>query len=166
MFQLIDNFTLFHLRFIAGESNPDENFWSNTTLSSAQAAWRGLAFERVCLQHVRQLKHALQIGGVVTHVCSWRHVPDEIHPQGAQIDLLIDRADGVIDVCEMKYGTDDYVSDKRSDDEIRRRLSVFAELAAARKSVRAVLVTPFGLVRNAYSGRFSNVVTFDDLFRV
>lgn len=166
MFQLIDNFTLFHLRFIAGESNPDENFWSNTTLSSAQAAWRGLAFERVCLQHVRQLKHALQIGGVVTHVCSWRHVPDEIHPQGAQIDLLIDRADGVIDVCEMKYGTDDYVSDKRSDDEIRRRLSVFAELAAARKSVRAVLVTPFGLVRNVYSGRFSNVVTFDDLFRV
>lgn len=165
MFQLIDNFTLFHLRFIAGESNPDENFWSNTTLSSAQAAWRGLAFERVCLQHVRQLKHALQIGGVVTHVCSWRHVPDEIHPQGAQIDLLIDRADGVIDVCEMKYGTDDYASDKRSDDEIRRRLSVFAELAAARKSVRAVLVTPFGLVRNAYSGRFSNVVTFDDLFR-
>ena len=102
----------------------------------------------------------------MTHVCSWPHVPDEIYPQGAQIDLLIDRADGVIDVCEMKYGADDYVSDKRSDDEIRRCLSVFAERAAARKSVRAVLVTPFGLMRNAYSGRFSNVVTFDDLFRV
>jgi len=164
IFQLIDNFTLFHLRFVAGESNPDEHYWSNTALSPAQAAWRGLAFERVCLQHVRQLKHALQIGGVVTHVCSWRHVPDDVHVHGAQIDLLLDRADGVIDVCEMKYSPDNYSPDKRSDEELRRRLAVFSELAASRKSVRAVLVTPFGLERNAYGSRFSNVITFEELF--
>jgi len=164
LYQLIDNFTLFHLRFVAGEQNPDEHYWSNTSLSSAQAVWRGLAFERVCLQHVRQLKRALQIGGVVTHVCSWRHVPDEVHVHGAQIDLLIDRADGVVDVCEMKYSSDKYAPDKRSDEELRQRLAVFSELAASRKAVRAVLVTPFGLERNAYAGRFSNVVTFDDLF--
>ncbi len=153
------------MSFVAGESNPDENYWSNTTLSPVQAVWRGLAFERVCLQHVRQLKRALQIGGVVTHVCSWRHVPDEVHVRGGQIDLLIDRADGVIDVCEMKYSPDKYVPDKRSDEELRRRLAVFSEVAAPRKSVRAVLVTPFGLEENAYSGRYSNVVTFDELFQ-
>ena len=164
LFQLIDNLALFHLRFVAGESNPDENFWSNTSLSSAQAAWRGLAFERVCLQHLRQIKRGLQIGGVVTHVCSWRHVPDEVHTQGAQIDLLIDRADGVIDVCEMKYCSDKYAPDKRSDEEMRRRLAVFEAVAAPRKAIRAVLVTPFGIERNAYSSRFSNILTFDDLF--
>ncbi len=164
LFQLIDSLALFHLRFVAGESNPDENFWSNTALSPAQAAWRGLAFERVCLQHLRQIKRGLQIGGVVTHVCSWRHVPDEVHTQGAQIDLLIDRADGVIDVCEMKYCPDKYAPDKRSDDELRRRLAVFEEVSASRKTVRAVLVAPFGIERNAYSNRYSNVITFDDLF--
>ena len=164
LFQLIDNLSLFHLRFVAGESNPDENFWSNTAMSPTQSAWRGLAFERVCLQHIQQIKRGLQIGGVVTHICSWRHIPDEVHTQGAQIDLLIDRADNVIDVCEMKYCSDNYAPDKRSDEEMRRRLAVFEAVAAPRKAVRAVLVTPFGIERNAYCNRFSNVVTFTDLF--
>lgn len=164
VFQLIDNFSLFHLRYLSDDSNADENFWQNTAGSSMQASWAGLAFERLCLQHLWQLKNALQIGGVLTHVCSWRHAPDESYPKGAQIDIVIDRADGVIDVCEMKYTKDEFVPDEKTDIDMRRKMSVFSSVTGTRKSVNAVLVTPYGLLRNKYSGRFSNVITFDDLF--
>lgn len=164
VFQLIDNFSLFHLRYLDHDSNPDENFWKNTSSSAMQSAWAGMAFERLCLQHLWQLKHALQIGGVLTHVCAWWHAPDARCSKGAQIDLVIDRADGVIDVCEMKYTKDEFAPDGKTDDEMRRRLSVFADVTETRKSVNAVLVTPYGLVKNKYSGRYSNIITFDDLF--
>ena len=164
LIQLVDNFSLFHLRFLEEDPNPDENFWTNTSSSAMQSAWGGIAFERVCLAHLRQLKDALRIGGVLTHVCSWRHVPDETVSKGAQIDLLIDRADGVIDVCEMKYSTDIFVPTEKSDSDMRRRMAIFQEVSKTRKAVNAVLVTPYGLEPNRYSGRFSNVITFKELF--
>lgn len=164
LFQLVDSLLLFHLQFVAGESNPDPQYWTNSVVSVSQSVWRGLAFERVCLLHVRQIRRALQIGGVVTHVCSWRHVPDEVHAKGAQIDLLLDRADGVIDVCEMKYAKDEYEPTLKSDEELRSRIAVFESVNETRKNVRPVLVTTYGLMRNKYSGRFRGVVTLSDLF--
>ena len=164
VFQLIDNFSLFHLKYLSDDPNADEKFWQNTAGSSMQSSWTGLAFERLCLQHIWQLKNALQIGGVLTHVCSWRHVPDEQCPNGAQIDLVIDRADGVIDVCEMKYVRDEFIPDEKTDADMRRRMSVFTTVTKTRKSVNAVLITPYGMMQSKYSGRFSNVITFDDLF--
>lgn len=164
VFQLIDNFSLFHLRYLERDSNPDGNLWQNTSGTAMQSAWAGMAFERLCLQHLWQLKNALQIGGVLTHVSTWHHAPDERCPKGAQIDLVIDRADGVIDVCEMKYTKDEFVPDEKSDTEMRRRLSVFSDVTETRKSVNAVLVTPYGLRRSKYSGRYSNVITFKELF--
>ena len=164
LFQLTDALLLFHLQFVAGESNPDPQYWTNSAVSVSQSVWRGLAFERVCLLHIRQIRRALQIGGVVTHVCSWRHVPDEVHTKGAQIDLLLDRADGVIDVCEMKYAKDEYELTLKSDEELRSRIAVFESVNEIRKNVRPVLVTTYGLTRNKYSGRFRSVVTLSDLF--
>lgn len=164
VFQLIDNFSLFHLKYLSEDPNADENFWRNTSASPMQSSWAGLAFERLCLQHIWQLKNALQIGGVLTHVCSWRHIPDERCPKGAQIDLVIDRADGVIDVCEMKYAKDEFISDEKTDADMRRKMSVFSAVTKTRKTVNAVLVTPYGMIQGKYSGRFSNVITFDDLF--
>ena len=165
IYQLTDNFSFFHLKFIADKPNTDESFWSNSIGSARQSAWSGIAFERVCLHHIRQIKNALQIGGVQTNVYSWRHTPDETYPIGAQIDLLIDRADGIIDICEMKYTKDNYNATEKSDEDMRRRMSIFSDISKTRKSIRAVLITPYGLTQNKYSGRFSNVITFDDLFK-
>lgn len=165
IYQLTDNFSFFHLKFIADKPNADESFWSNSIGSARQSAWSGIAFERVCLHHIRQIKNALQIGGVQTNVYSWRHTPDETYPIGAQIDLLIDRADGIIDICEMKYTKDNYNATEKSDEDMRRRMSIFSDISKTRKSIRAVLITPYGLTQNKYSGRFSNVITFDDLFK-
>ena len=167
IFQLVDNFVLFHLEFLREDANHDEHFWANMLNTQRQASWCGRAFERVCLHHVWQLKHALQIGGVCTSVRSWFHVADEEVPEGAQIDLLIDRADGVIDVCEMKYTKREFVPTEKNDDEMRRRISVFEDVSKTRKTVNAVLVTPYGISsKSKYAGRYTNVITFEDLFRL
>jgi len=106
VFQLIDNFTLFYFQFM--ENAPkDEHFWSKAIGSAAYNVWCGLAFERVCLLHIRQVKRKLGIDGVISEEYSWVTRKDETHP-GAQIDLLIDRADDVIDICEMKYSKNPY----------------------------------------------------------
>jgi AAA+ ATPase superfamily predicted ATPase len=163
-YQLIDNFSLFHLDFIDGESNQDDRFWSHSTLGPALNAWRGLAFERICLQHIAQIKAALGVSGVLTRVFSWRHVPDDVHPDGAQIDLLLERADRVIDVCEMKWCDGAYAIDKAGERKLRNRLETFRVVTGTRCAVQLVMVTPEGVVRNAHSGVVQAEVSLDDLF--
>ena len=162
--QLVDALTLFHHRFVAGESNPNERFWSRSIASGAQNAWRGLAFERVCLAHVPQIKRALQIGGVLVRVASWRHVPDDVHPDGAQIDLLLERADRVIDVCEMKWSDGAYAIDKAGERKMRNRLETFRSVTGTRCAVHLAMVTPEGVLHNAHSGIVQAEVVLEDLF--
>ena len=163
-YQLIDNFSLFHLKFLEGESNPDEHFWSHSTLSATLNVWRGLAFERLCLQHVPQIKKALGISGVLTRVFSWRHVPDDVYVNGAQIDLLIERADRVVNICEMKYAKEPYVINKAYDLALRTKQGTFMQLTGNRFAPHLTMITTNGLVHNAYWNTIQSEVTLDDLF--
>lgn len=163
IYQLIDNFTLFHFRFLDGVTN-DPNFWQATSLSPTRAAWRGLAFERLCLQHVKQIKTALGIAGIHVESYSWSYAKDDLVPEGAQIDLLLDRSDGVINVCEMKFSTDKYVIDARGEEDLRRKLAVFQAVTGTRKALHVTMVTSFGLLKNSHCGRVQSQVTLDDLF--
>ena len=165
-FQLIDNFSLFHLKFIDGESNSDENFWSHATIGPALNAWRGLAFERVCLQHVAQIKRALGISGVLTRVFSWRHAADETCADGVQVDLLIERADRVVNVCEMKYSQKPFVIDKAYDKQLRYKASAVMEYMKNRIAVHITMVTANGLAHNGYWGTVQSEVSLDDLFAI
>ena len=164
LYQLIDNFTLFHFRFLDGESS-DENFWQLTALSPSRAAWRGLAFERLCLQHVRQIRAALGIAGIHVEAYAWSHSPDDVWPEDAQIDLLLDRSDGIVNVCEMKFCSDVFAIDAATEAALMRKLAVFAGVTRTRKAVHLTMVTTFGLLRNAHSGRVQSEVTLDDLFK-
>lgn len=164
IYQLIDAFTLFHFKFLDG-ATADEHFWQTMAQSPARSAWRGLAFERLCLQHVRQIKSALGISGIHAECYAWRHEPDEAVPEGAQIDLLIERSDGVTNICEMKFGADRYVMDERTESELSRKLSVFQAVTKTRQALHLTLVTSFGLMRNKHSGRVQSEVTLDDLFQ-
>lgn len=165
LWQLVDGFTLFHFRFLEGDPNPDARFWSASVASPALSAWRGLAFERLCLLHLPQIKAALGIAGVLTKTCSWRHVPDAVHPDGAQVDLLIDRDDRIVDLCEMKWTHGAYALDKEEAEKLRDRCEIFRAVTGTDKAVHVVLATPFGLRPNLHSGLVQNVVTLADLFR-
>ena len=164
IYQLIDPFTLFHFRFLETPSS-DEHFWQSTIASPAQAVWRGLAFERLCLLHLRQIRKALGIDVIHVEAYGWSFRGDDTYPDGAQIDLVLDRADNIINFCEMKYSCNVFAIDKEYDSILARKAATFAGVTKSRKALHQTIVTANGLMRNGYSGRVQSEVTLDDLFK-
>ena len=163
LYQLIDNFTLFHLAFVDENVANDRHFWSASADAQFRIVWEGLAFERLCLQHIEEVKRALGISGIVSNAVSWQvaHTPEH---EGAQVDLLIDRADGVINICEMKFSSAEYeIRDGEEKRSLARR-ELFKRLSGTRKAVHLTYVTTFGVKRNAHSGFVQSQIVLDDLF--
>lgn len=165
IFQLTDPFTLFHFRFLASRRSSDENFWLRTVDSPVHRVWCGLAFERLCLLHQRQIKEALGISGVLSECCAWQHKPDGNVPDGAQIDLLFDRSDNVVNVCECKYTKEPLRIDKDLYRKMSNKIGVFRDVTKTRKSVHLTMISANGLIRNEYSSGVQSEITLDDLFR-
>ena len=155
--QLMDNFTLFHFRFASENAHGDRHFWSEMVDSHIHSTWVGLAFEQLCLEHVEQIKEALRIGGVKTNAHAWRG-------KSSQIDLLIDRNDGIVNLCEMKYHDGKYPITKEDDDSMRNKKAEFKEETGTRKAVHVTYITPYGIKDNAYSRNVQSNVMLDDLF--
>jgi uncharacterized protein len=140
-FRLTDEFSLFHLKWLDG-ARPRS--WQHVRKTPRWRAWVGLAFESVCLEHAAAIERALGISGVETHVSAWLH-------DDAQIDMLIDRADDVISVCEMKFTDEPFVITKKYADELRNKAAVFRAQTGTKKAIHVVLVTSYGLVRNRHA---------------
>ena len=165
LYQLIDFFTIFHFKFIAPNTHHDKHFWSKSLDAIQHKVWCGLAFERVCLLHVEQIKNALSIGGVISSDYSWRSSrPAEPGKPGAQIDLLIDRNDDVIDLCEMKYSVGEYSIGKTEAMKILHRKARFEDETKTRKAVHTVLITTYGLDQNEHADIIDNTIVMNDLF--
>ena len=165
IYQLIDNYTLFYFQFIQKNSLMDEHFWTTSQNSPLYHAWSGLAFERVCLQHVWAIKYALGISGVLTNVYSWRQKADEASgTPGVQIDLLIDRNDQVINLCEMKFSKAEYAITKDYDTSLRQKLEAFRIGTNCRKAIHLTMVTTYGLADNVYAETIQSSIVMDDLF--
>lgn len=164
VYQLIDHYTLFYYEFIH-EQRHGSNFWQVMQGKPQYNAWCGLAFERVCLWHIEQIKTKLGISGILTNEYAWRSKPDkEEQRSGVQVDLLIERSDGVIDLCEMKYSKEEYAISEAYEKELIRKRTVFSEVTGTRNAVHTIMVTTYGIVRNAYSHEVQNEVCLDDLF--
>ena len=118
----------------------------------------------MCLWHVSQIKSALGIQGVNSSVYSWRTEANEEH-RGAQVDLLIDRKDDIINLCEMKYADDDYAFNAEEEEKLRNRRTAFRLDTKTKKAVHNTLVTTYGLKKNSHSDIVKSVVTMDDLFK-
>ena len=116
----------------------------------------------LCLDHVQQLKGALGISGVQTLVCSWNSSAVE---KGAQIDLVIDRRDETVNLCEMKYSSTQFVITKDYEEKLRNKIAAFREETKTRKSLMLTLVTTYGVKENMHSGCVQSQVLLDDLFR-
>ena len=164
VYQLMDSFTLFHFNFIKNNQRRNERFWSTSLGSPMYHAWRGLSFERLCLQHVGKIKDAIGIGGVDAEVGCWRHVADERCLQGAQIDLVIDRADNVVDLCEMKCTDSPYRVSESDIAEMKRKCEVYRAVTNTRKSIHTLLVSANGTEPGMYRNEINCEVTLDALF--
>lgn len=160
IYQLIDMYTLFYMSFCRQPST-DTALWTHLMGQPKQNTWYGLAFERVCLLHIEQIKRRLGITQIHTEYYSWRS--KESAP-AAQIDLLIERADNLINLCEMKYSQMPYSITKEEDMKIRNRMADFLTETGVRHGIIPTLVTTFGIRPNAYSAIAHAQVTMDDLF--
>lgn len=160
IYQLIDMYTLFYMTFCR-KNTTDTAFWTHLMGKPKQNTWYGLAFERVCMLHIQQIKKRLGIEQIHTEYYSWRS--KESVP-AAQIDLLIERADNLINLCEMKYSQMPYSITKEEDKKIRNRMADFVAETGVRHGIIQTMVTTFGIRSNAYSSLAQAQVTMDDLF--
>jgi hypothetical protein len=162
LYQVTDFYSLFYLKFIKHASVLDENTWINNLDSPAHRAWSGYAYEQVCLAHIHKIKVGLGISGIQANSSSWISTSKE---QAAQIDLLIDRRDQVINICEMKFAMAPFGITKKYADAIRNKIGVFKADTGTKKSIYFTMVTTFGLVQNEYAKSLvQNSLTMDVLF--
>ncbi len=161
IFQLIDHYTLFYYEFI-DEQNQGTNYWRTMLGTPKYNTWCGLAFERACLWHVDQIKKRLGISGILTNEYAWRSSGDE----KTQIDLLIDRSDGIIDLCEMKYSKEQYVISADYSRELQRKRKVFADVTGTKSALHTIMVTTEGVAHNEQWGEVQAEVNLDDLFEL
>ncbi len=157
IYQLTDLFSLFHLRYVKGYRGHDENHWQNMIDSPSRRAWSGYSFEQLCLHHTRQIKQKLGITGVQSDVCAWKGAD-------SQIDLLIDRRDQTINLCEMKFSQSEFEITKQYDEHLRERAERFRTATKTRKALHQTFVTTYGIKQNLYSGTVQSEVKLDDLF--
>ena len=163
VFQLIDPLCHFWHKIVEQNRYHDSEFWSHSVLSPLYNAWSGLAFEILCLNHVPQIKQALGIAGIQSRVFSWR-APEQAE-KGAQIDLVIDRADHCVNLCEMKFSRTEYELTKAERERLENRILQFAQYAERKKSIRLTMITSYGLKANMHSGLIQNQLTLSDLMK-
>ena len=159
LYQLSDMYTLFYLRFVKNYHGMNEHAWSNME-EGKRNAWAGYAFEQVCILHINQIRTALGISGIASDVCSWTYRGIE---QGAQIDLIIDRGDKAIDLCEMKYSDHEYELKKDYVEWLRKRRDLFREVTGTKKSLRLTMIASSGIKQNMYSSSIQGKLSLDDL---
>ncbi len=168
-YRLIDEYSLFYLKWITQAksvdlSGVDEDFWIKMGNTSAGRAWAGYAFESLCMKHIRKIKKALGIAGVTTTESEWSYrSPKGSGEKGAQIDLVIDRTDNCINLCEIKYTNEGYVIDKNYASQLRTKKNVFIEKTNSKKSIFLTLITTYG-VQGAGAGLVDVELTMNDLF--
>lgn len=173
IFRLIDEYSLFYLSWIENvkESvfkNFDPEYWHKKYRTPAWYAWAGHAFENICLKHSIKIKEALGISGVTTIESHWKHIPKKKSRAekelGAEIDLVIDRADNCINLCEIKFCEEEFEVTKEYAKDLERKKNVFRKITGTKKAIFLTLITPYGLKENNYSSLVSQSLTLDALF--
>ena len=164
LFRLTDCYSLFYLKFIRDIPLKETISWQSLSKTQMWITWTGYAFENICFHHIDNIKAALGIAGVHTNQYSFlAKTTDEI--EGTQIDLLIDRQDSVISLCEVKFYNDELVLTKEDADNLRRKKSIFRHVTSTKKQIFIVLITTFGLIKNKHSlGLIDNVLDMNALF--
>jgi uncharacterized protein len=150
IYRLTDEYSLFYLKFMDKSRSSGKDTWVKLSAGTSYKVWSGMAFEAICMKHIAQIKKALGIEGVQTEESAWRYVPRK-GEAGAQIDLLIDRSDRSINVCEMKYYNGAFTIDKAYAGELQRKVEVFREKTKTKKVLFLTMITTYGLKDNNYA---------------
>ncbi len=168
-YRLVDHYSLFYLHWLESHKYDNQNrpaeFWLSIQQTPSWRSWSGLAFENLVLTHTNALSKALGISGIQHSYHTWRHAPDATSEEGAQIDLVLDRADNTINLCEIKYTPSQLTVTKTLANELNRKREIFSKVTGSRKSLFNTLITLNGASRNEhYLQAIQNEITAEDLF--
>lgn len=164
LYRLTDEYSLFYLQFMEKNKQEGAQTWQHLSQTQTYKIWSGYAFESLCIKHLPQIKKSLEIGGVYTTSSSFikKGTPTT---KGTQIDLLLDRKDGIINLFEMKFYNKAFVLNKAYARTLKNKKDIFETMTQTRKQLHWVMVTAFGLQHNEHSlGLIDRVLTLDDLF--
>ena len=162
IFRLTDEYSLFYLNFIEKTKPSKSSIWAKIQEQQSWKIWSGFSFESLCLKHISQIKERLKISGINSSAGSWHYKSDSGE---AQIDLIIDRADNVINLCEIKFYNSPFRMDKKCANNIMNKVNLFKEITRTRKSIFVTMITAHGLNSNEYSRQIvQNELKIDSLF--
>lgn len=165
IYRLTDEYSLFYLRFIERANPLNNESWASLSQTQTAKTWSGYAYENICLKHVKQIKNALNIGGVHS-VNSSFHKKGTADVSGAQIDSLIDRNDNVINLIEVKFYNTEFTISKEYALRLRDKMRIFADTTKTKKQLLITMMTTFGLKENTHSiGLVTGNLTMEDLFK-
>lgn len=162
IYQLCDFFSLFYLTFI-DRAEVEQQYWAHHINTPEINSWMGLTYERICMAHIQQIKHALRIDAISTLSYSWR---SKTAKPAAQIDIIIERADRIVNICEVKYSQSEYELNKEEYDKIQKRCRTFIQETGLRHAPWITMITTDGAAKGKYSGMIQSQVTLDDLFGI
>jgi len=160
-YKICDFFILFFRKFLKDQPYVDERFWQNTLSRALQSSWYGIAFERLCFSHSLQIRQRLSIAGVKCTLSRWQSKNSD---PGAQIDIVIDRDDRIIDLCETKFTQEPFYIGKSDAEGLRRKRSVFASETKTKKAIHIIFISATGYANNSYLGEIQHKLSLDDLF--
>ena len=162
VYRLTDEYSLFFLKFIEPRPFYGDDIWKHLSQTQVFKSWCGYAFESICLKHIAQIKKALGIQGVLSKEAAWKGGTEA---QSAQIDLLIDRRDQVINLCEAKFSLGKFTIDKSGAEQLRNKINVFKTVSKTKKAIFLTMITTYGLEKNQYAAALvQNEVTLEELF--
>ncbi len=169
-YRLIDEYSLFYLTWIAKVpasvlTSGQHQYWIQKQHSPAWKAWAGYSFEGICLKHLENIKAALGISGINTIASSWAYRSTHRDEKGTQIDLVIDRSDRCINLCEMKYGNTSFTIDKTYAEVLKNKRAIFKEKTKTTKTIFMTLITVQGTNINPYyEALIDSQMTMDAFF--
>ncbi len=168
-YKVIDEYILFYIHWIEPnlkQFEQSEKVWQDKQKSASWSSWSGIAFEAICHKHIREIAKKLEIYSESTAYC-WRFIPiKDQESRGAQIDLLFDRDDNAITLCEIKYTDKPFTIDKEYADKFKQKKNVFVNVTRTKKQIFFAIISASGIKENKYSEELlSSVVTLDDLFK-
>jgi len=168
IYRLSDEFSLFCLKWERelkdAQVQAQDNYWMELHRTPKWRAWSGYAFERLCFNHVPQILRALGIAGMHCNISGWSTQAGSGSKRGAQVDLVIDRPDHCIHICEMKFSEEPFVITGHVAETLKEKVARFVEHTGTRKTTFLTLITCHGIGAGRERLTIQNELTVDDLF--
>ena len=164
VYRLSDFYTLFYFKYVEANNSFDEQWWSRNFQTHSVESWQGQTFELICMLHTDEIKNKLGISGISTNIATWRYKPKDTDDKGAQIDMVIERADRVINLCEIKFAIGQYQIKNTYAEYLRNRAELFRSKTNTTFSIVQTMITTFGIAENMHSHIIQQAICMDDLF--